>query len=91
VEVMIDRAYPSFGGRSLAGLLDPQRVSPAALLELERQMGGRMLKPYTAWNEAIRILAMTGYRAALEPGRAWEALGRQEQFMFVLGGQQRAA
>jgi len=91
VEVMLYRDYPAFGGGSLARLLDPQRVSPRALAQLESLLGGRTFKPYVAWNEAIRILALTGYRAAADPPRAREAAARQEQFMFALGGLQRAA
>jgi hypothetical protein len=91
VEVILYRGYPAFAGRPLAGLLDPQRVSPGALAELEAVLGRRAMKPYVAWNEAIRILALTGYRAGVDPSRARQAAAQQEQFMYALGGLRSAA
>jgi len=91
VETIVYRGYPAFAGGSLARLLDPQRVAPGALERLGTLLGAQALKPYVAWNEAIRILALTGYRAGADPSRARQAAAQQEQFMFALGGLRSAA
>lgn len=91
VDAILYRPFASFGNRPLTALIDPRRVSPGALVRLELELGGAAFKPYSVWNEALRILALTGYRAGLDPRRSSAAIADQERFMFVLGGQQQAA
>ena len=43
------------------------------------------------WTEALRLLALTGLRAATMLNRAAETLKQQEQWMLRLGGALQAA
>lgn len=86
VEVVLYAPYRAFGNRPLTRLIDPMRVSPAALAELERRAGAAAFtSPYWAWNEAIRLLALTGYRAGAGVS-VREAMLQQETWMQHLGG-----
>ena len=82
----------AFGGRPLVSLVDPGRVKPEALAELELRAGGAL---HTSrdwiWNECLRLLALSGLRAATMPERAQEALRRQEDWMLRLGMAAKAA
>jgi hypothetical protein len=86
VEAVFERPYRAFGGKSLADLLDPARVRPDALRELERS-AGRALFNSSHWldTESLRLLALSGYRVATEPDRAAEVLKQQEEWMLRLG------
>jgi hypothetical protein len=83
VDVVLHTSYRAFGGRSLAQLINPQRVSPTALEQLKREAS--LASPYWLWNEAIRLLAMTGYRTGLGAREARAGIDEQEQFMLQLG------
>jgi hypothetical protein len=73
-------------------VIDPRRVSPEALAQLERDAGEAIFtSPYWAWNEAIRLLAMNGYRAALGASELRQAVQRQEQWMLRIGNLKSAA
>jgi len=43
------------------------------------------------WTEALRLLALTGFRAATMAERKAETFKQQEQWMLRLGGALRAA
>ena len=91
-QLILDQPYRAFGGKPLTALISPQRVSPRALVELERVAGeAAFASPYWIWNESIRLLALTGYRAAAGADAMREALQRQERFMLTIGGLQHAA
>jgi hypothetical protein len=62
---------PALNGRPMTSELDPARVSPAALGELER-MGGAALWTSAHWRqkEGIRIVALAGLREAERPETA---------------------
>jgi hypothetical protein len=82
----------AFDGRSLAQLISPQRVSPAELARLEGDAGrAAFTSPYWIWNEAVRLLALNGYRAGIDAAGVREAAGRQEALMLKLGALKRAA
>jgi hypothetical protein len=82
----------AFDGRSLAQLISPQKVSPAALARLESDAGrAAFTSPYWIWNEAIRLLALNGYRAGTDAAGVREAARRQEELMLKLGALKRAA
>ena len=83
VEIAVHTPFRAFGGRSLAQLVDPMRVSPAALERLRREAS--LTSPYWAWNEAIRLLAMSGYRTGLGAREAREGVVEQETLMMRLG------
>jgi hypothetical protein len=83
VEIILHSPYHAFGGRSLAQLVNPLRVSPASLEQLRREAS--LASPYWLWNEAIRLLAMTGYRTGLGAQEARDGIDQQERLMLQLG------
>jgi hypothetical protein len=90
--VVIRERYRAFGGAPLTAVVDPQRVSLAALEQLDRSLGtAAQTSPYWLWNESIRLLALNGYRAAEGAVGLREAAARQEQWMLRLGGLRQAA
>jgi hypothetical protein len=92
VEIILSRPYRAFGGGPLTRLIDPGRVSPAALAGLERDAGrAAFTSPYWAWNESIRLLALTAFRAALGPRDLRTAVADQEAWMTKLGALSSAA
>jgi hypothetical protein len=77
---------PCFNGRRLADLIDPQRVAPAALRELEREAGASAFtSSHWIWTECLRLTALSGLRFATEPERGREILKQQEDWMIKLG------
>ena len=86
VETVLRQPMRAFGGRPLVALVDPQRVKPEALFGLEQQVGPAL---YTSshWirTEALRLLALTGFRAATMPEEAREISRIQEAWMLKLG------
>jgi hypothetical protein len=75
-----------FRGKTLAELVDPQRVSPAALREMERKAGGSAFtSSHWIWNECVRLTALTGLRYATEPEKGPAVLKQQEDWMIKLG------
>ncbi|MFI5592236.1 hypothetical protein ACIA5G_44810 [Amycolatopsis sp. NPDC051758] len=71
VDVCTRRPMAAFGGAPLSALLDPRRVSPAALDSLARQAGPSLLtSAYLRRREPLRILAQLSTRAVLEPAAA---------------------
>ena len=71
VDVCTRRPMAAFGGAPLSALLDPRRVSPAALDSLARQAGPSLLtSAYLRRREPLRILAQLSTRAVLEPADA---------------------
>jgi hypothetical protein len=83
VDIVLHSPYRAFGRRSLAQLVNPMRVSPAVLEQLRREAS--LASPYWLWNEAIRLLAMTGYRTGLGAREAREGIDEQEKLMLQLG------
>jgi hypothetical protein len=76
---------PGFRGRSIESLVDPQRVSPAALAELERTAGPALwTSPHFKQLEGIRIVALAGLREAEQPDRAAEWTARACTWMSGL-------
>lgn len=92
VEIVLDRPYRAFAGRSLAQRIDPLRVRPDALSALESAGGGALLRS-SHWirGECLRLLALSGYRAATEPHNGRQVLLEQRQWMHALGQQALAA
>ncbi|NUP11046.1 MAG: hypothetical protein HOW73_33795 [Polyangiaceae bacterium] len=92
VEIVLEREYAALGGHALVDLVDPARVKPEALLELER-LAGPALYVSTDWvrRESLRLLALSGYRAATDTLHAPETLQRQHEWMTRLGELAKAA
>jgi hypothetical protein len=90
--VVLSTPYRAFGNRPLTALVDPQRVSPLSLEQLSRDAGNSAFtSTFWTWNEAIRLLALTSYRAAESPARLGESIRAQEAWMLRLGAQRAAA
>ncbi|WP_372665986.1 hypothetical protein [Amycolatopsis kentuckyensis] len=71
VDVCTRRPMAAFGGEPLSAVLDPCRVSPAALESLARQAGPSLLtSAYLRRREPLRILALLSTRAVLAPEAA---------------------
>ncbi len=77
---------PCFHGRRLADLIDPQRVAPTALRQLQREAGeAAFTSSHWIWTECLRLTALSGLRFATEPERGREILKQQEDWMIDLG------
>jgi hypothetical protein len=81
-----------FGGRPLVALVDPLRVRPDALALLSQEAGAA-LTTSSHWvrREALRLLALTSFRAATEPERSAEIAKQYEDWMLRLGTPMAAA
>jgi hypothetical protein len=85
-EIVLRRPMTAFGGRALSAVIDPARVSPQELVQMERRAGPALLVSHDwIWTESLRILALNGYQAAVAPERAEEILQQQEKWMLRLG------
>jgi hypothetical protein len=85
-ELCLDTPLRAFGGRRLVDLVDPGRARPAELLRVESQVGPALYtSPHWLFTECLRLLALTGYRAATQPDRAAAILAEQEAWMLRLG------
>lgn len=69
-------------GQAVTQLVDPHRVSPAALTALERDAGPALwTSPELRRREGIRIVALTGLREAENPQRAAEWIHRSRTWL----------
>ena len=85
-DLILRRPYRAFGDRPLTALVDPLRVRPAELLDLERRTGPALwTSPYWLTREPLRLLALSGYRVATEPACTAELLGQARTWMTRLG------
>ncbi|MBK9306035.1 MAG: hypothetical protein IPM58_02845 [Nitrospira sp.] len=76
----------AFGSRSLVHFIDPGRVSPQSLLDMEEKLGKSLyLSSHWRETESLRILALTGYRIAVEPTRAVALVRQQADWMRWAG------
>lgn len=86
VDICLRRPMAAFRGRPLMALVDPARVRPDALEQLARDAGPALFtSSHWIWNECLRLLALSGYRAATEPERARETAEQFEGWMLRLG------
>jgi hypothetical protein len=82
----------SFGGRPLCALIDPARVSPASLEGLEKRLGAALFTSmHWIWTESLRLMALTGLKAATMTKQAPGMLVDQTNWMLRLGGAMQAA
>jgi hypothetical protein len=73
---------PGLGGKPMLSVLDPQRVSPAALAELERSAGESLwTSPHWRAREGIRIVALAGLREAEKPESATLWINRARNWL----------
>jgi hypothetical protein len=86
VELIFDTNMSAFGRRSLSAVIDPARVRPDALAELERVAGGGLFtSDHWIHKECLRLLALCGLRVSAEPDGAVAMLKQQESWMLRLG------
>ena len=86
VDVCTRQPMTAFGGVPLSALLDPRRVSPAALESLARQAGPSLLSSaYLRRREPLRILAHLSTRAVLDPAAAADHQARLLAWVTGLG------
>ena len=88
--LLVETPMRCFRGRSLRELLHPQRVSPAALDELQSTLGPALFtSAHWLWTEPLRTLGLTGLQLARCGGQPQEAkriLEQQQQSMLRMGG-----
>jgi hypothetical protein len=73
---------PALGGRPMTSVLDPSRVSPAALAELERSVGPALwTSAHWRRTEGIRIVGLAGLREAQDPSSAATWIERARTWM----------
>lgn len=90
VEITLRQPMRAFGGRPLTALIDPHRVKPDTLFRLEQQVGPALYSsPHWVQRESLRLLALTGLRAATTPEKAAGVLKQQETWMLRLGNSVR--
>ena len=90
--LMLDTPMQCFGGRTLATLLPPGRVSPAALERLAARIGPALYtSTHWLWSEPLRILAATGAEIDASPEIRETAFRNQENAMLRIGGLLKAA
>ena len=92
VRLTLDTPMRAFSGRPLRALIQPERVSPVALNELNERIGPALFtSAHWLWTEPLRILALTGLQLASRPRDLKDILLLQEQSMLRLGGALQAA
>jgi hypothetical protein len=81
-EACLTAPVPALGGKPMTSVIDPSRVSPAALAELERSAGaGLWTSPHWRRAEGIRIVALAGLREAEQPATATEWINRARTWL----------
>ena len=85
----LDTPVPALQGRSMTSVLDPTRVSPSALADLEHRAGQALwTSPHWRRVEGIRLIALAGLREAERPLEAAQWIERARTWMTT---EQRAA
>jgi hypothetical protein len=86
VDVCTRQPMRALGGVPLARVLDPQRVHPQALRDLEQQAGGSLLtSSYLRRRDSLRILAVLAARTVTDPAHAAEHRARLRAWVSDLG------
>lgn len=92
VRITLLQPMRAFDGKSLAALINPDRVRPQTLLELEQQLGAALYTSmHWVWTEALRLLALTGLNMATMPDKRMSPMAHPEEWMLRLGGALQAA
>jgi hypothetical protein len=90
VDITLVRPMRAFGGRSLVAMIDPQRVSPKALADMERELGPALFtSTHWVWTEAVKIIAIYGLKSSNKFSVAGGSFIPFEQTMERLGGPKR--
>jgi hypothetical protein len=91
-ELCLSTPMRAFGGKPIVALVEPKRVRPDALEQLERDAGGALTtSSYWIRQEALRLLALTSFRSATRPERSAEIAKQYESWMLRLATPMAAA
>jgi hypothetical protein len=91
-EVCLLLPVPGFAHRPLTQYVDPSRVHPAQLLDLERTAGPALYtSSFYLRSECLRLLALSGLKAAIEPAQSVSIVKQTEEWMTALGAPMREA
>lgn len=83
---LLNSELACFGSRSIAGIVDPQRVAPAALERLSVSAGpSLMTSSHVASRESLRVVALTGLQIATDPRHTTRYVGDFARFTQTLG------
>lgn len=89
---VLDAPLAAFGGRPLTSMVPPERVAPQALGELADRLGPALYtSPHWLWTEGLRLLALSGLRAATSPEQVPDVSTTCSTWMSRLGGEEQAA
>jgi hypothetical protein len=92
VKATLDHPMRAFNSRSLRQLVQPERVSPAALKTIATTIGPALFtSTHWLWSEPLRILALTGLQASAMPSTFDRVLQRQSDSMMRLGAASQPA
>lgn len=73
---------PGIAGQPMTSVIDPARVSPSALAQLERAGGAALwVSPHWRRTEGIRIVALAGFRESERPADATVWIERARTWM----------
>jgi len=91
-DLALHQKVPGFGQRSICELINPDRVRPERLYELERRLGPALYtSTHWIWTEALRLVALSGLRMATMPAQAQEQAQKLQECLLRLGGAAQAA
>jgi hypothetical protein len=86
VEIGLRTPMRAFAGKALCDVVDPGRVSPAALADLERTAGTALtVSSHYLQSEGLRLLALASYNVAAKPESAAATARDFEIWMRRLG------
>jgi hypothetical protein len=81
-QACLEAPVPALGDRPMTQVLDPARVSPAALARLEREAGAALWTSlHWRRTEGIRIVALVGLREAERPDTAAQWIARARTWL----------
>lgn len=86
VSLILKSNFRAFNNQSLSTIISPSKVSPASLEKLEYIAGPSLFTSHAwIWKEAIRLLALNGYKIAIGQGDLAPLYKQQEEWMMKLG------
>jgi hypothetical protein len=75
----------AFGNKAIVDLIDPLRVRPDVLMQMELKIGNSLYTSPQWADECMRILALTGYKIATQTYSLASIYQTQEEWMRRLG------
>ncbi|SFL23188.1 hypothetical protein SAMN05216302_10455 [Nitrosomonas aestuarii] len=86
VSLCLRKQLRAFDQKTLVHFVNPDKVAPQVLLTMEEKHGKNLFNS-TYWleNEPLRLLALIGYRIAVEPRQSSLLIRQQEEWMLRAG------